>query len=493
MCITAIFATPIFRVSRNDIDMSAITEKLERPQPAAVDAIVRTLSQDYGESAGVNRAGREQHGHGEGMADSGLPDVVVFPHSNEEVAAIVRHCHLIRIPVIAFGVGTSLEGHVAAVYGGVCIDLSQMNRMLEVNVEDLDCRVQAGVTREQVNTELKGTGLFFPIDPGANATIGGMTSTRASGTNAVRYGTMRENVLGLTVVTADGSIVRTGGRARKSSAGYDLTRLFIGSEGTLGIITEIQLRLYGIPEAISAAVCQFPDLKSAVDTVIVAMQVGIPVARIELLDDVQMDACIRFSKLEGFAAKPTLFFEFHGSDAGVQEQAESMQAIAAGHGGSAFEWATKPEERSRLWKARHNAYYAALALSPGRQAFATDACVPISRLTDCVLETRADVEATGLTAPIVGHVGDGNFHLVVLFDPNSPIEREKAETLAQKVSRRAIAMGGTCTGEHGIGMHKLDALVAEHGNAVELMKTLKRALDPRNILNPGKTVPLSNT
>jgi len=469
--------------------MSAITEKLERPQPAAIDAIVRALTQDYGERAVVNRAVREQHGHGEGMADSGLPDVVVFPHSNEEVAAIVRHCHLIRIPVIAFGVGTSLEGHVAAVYGGVCIDLSQMNRMLEVNVEDLDCRVQAGVTREQVNTELKGTVLFFPIDPGANATIGGMTSTRASGTNAVRYGTMRENVLGLTVVTADGSIVRTGGRARKSSAGYDLTRLFIGSEGTLGIITEIQLRLYGIPEAISAAVCQFPDLKSAVDTVIVAMQVGIPVARIELLDDVQMDACIRFSKLEGFAAKPTLFFEFHGTEGGVREQAESMQAIAADHGGSAFEWATKPEERSRLWKARHNAYYAALALSPGRQAFATDACVPISRLTECVLETRADVEATGLTAPIVGHVGDGNFHLVVLFDPNSPIEREKAEMLAQKVSLRAIAMGGTCTGEHGIGIHKLDALVAEHGDAVELMKTLKRALDPRNILNPGKTVP----
>ena len=469
--------------------MSAITEKLERPQPAAIDAIVRTLTQDYGERAVVNRAVREQHGHGEGMADSGLPDVVVFPHSNEEVAAIVRHCHLIRIPVIAFGVGTSLEGHVAAVYGGVCIDLSQMNRMLEVNVEDLDCRVQAGVTREQVNTELKGTGLFFPIDPGANATIGGMTSTRASGTNAVRYGTMRENVLGLTVVTADGSIVRTGGRARKSSAGYDLTRLFIGSEGTLGIITEIQLRLYGIPEAISAAVCQFPDLKSAVDTVIVAMQVGIPVARIELLDDVQMDACIRFSKLEGFAAKPTLFFEFHGTESGVREQAESMQAIAADHGGSAFEWATRPEERSRLWKARHNAYYAALALSPDRQAFATDACVPISRLTECVLETRADVEATGLTAPIVGHVDDGNFHLVVLFDPNSPIERDKAEMLAQKVSLRAIAMGGTCTGEHGIGIHKLDALVAEHGDAVELMKTLKRALDPHNILNPGKTVP----
>jgi D-lactate dehydrogenase (cytochrome) len=473
--------------------MSTIVERPGRPEAKAVNDIVRTLTRDYGERAVVNRAVREQHGHGEGLADSGLPDVVVFPHSNEEVAAIVRQCYVARIPVIAFGVGTSLEGHVAAVYGGVCVDLTQMNAMLEVNAEDLDCRVQAGVTREQLNGELKGTGLFFPIDPGANATIGGMTSTRASGTNAVRYGTMRENVLGLTVVTADGTIVRTGGRARKSSAGYDLTRLFIGSEGTLGIITEIQLRLYGIPEAVSAAVCQFPDLKSAVDTVIVAMQVGIPVARIELLDDVQMDACIRYSKLEKYEAKPTLFFEFHGTEAGVREQAESMQSIAADYGGSAFEWATKPEDRSRLWKARHNAYYAALALSPGRQAFATDACVPISRLTECVLETRADVEASGLTAPIVGHVGDGNFHLVVLFDPNDPTEREKAEALARQVSMRAIAMGGTCTGEHGIGIHKLDALVAEHGNAVELMKTLKCALDPRNILNPGKTVPLSKT
>src|SRR5437763_8157941 len=285
--------------------MSAITEKLERPQPSAVDDIVRTLTRDYGERAVINRAVREQHGHGEGMADSGLPDVVIFPHSNEEVAAIVRQCHLTRIPVIAFGVGTSLEGHVAALYGGVCLDLTQMSRVLEVNVEDLDCRVQAGVTREQLNAELKGTGLFFPIDPGANATIGGMTATRASGTNAVRYGTMRENVMGLTVVTSDGRIIRTGGRARKSSAGYDLTRVFIGAEGTLGVITEIQLRLYGVPEAISAAVCQFPDLASAVNAVIVAMQSGIPVARIELLDDVQMEASIRYSKLEGFAVKPT--------------------------------------------------------------------------------------------------------------------------------------------------------------------------------------------
>jgi D-lactate dehydrogenase (cytochrome) len=371
----------------------------------------------------------------------------------------------------------------------VSLDLSQMNRVLEINADDLDCRVQAGVTREQINAELRGTGLFFPIDPGANATIGGMAATRASGTNAVRYGTMRENVLGLTVVTSDGRIVRTGGRARKSAAGYDLTRLFVGSEGTLGIITEIQLRLYGVPEAMAAAVCQFPDLASATATVTIAMQHGIPVARIELLDDVQMRACIRYSKLEGFAEKPTLFFEFHGSDAGVAEQAGQMQAIAEEHGGSAFEWATRSEDRTRLWKARHAAYYAAMALVPGAQGFATDACVPISRLAECIRETKADIDATGLVAPIVGHVGDGNFHLVVLFDPADPAQRAKAEALAERVSLRAIAMGGTCTGEHGIGVHKLGALVVEHGEGVELMRAIKRALDPHGIMNPGKTVP----
>jgi len=462
----------------------------QRATAADVAQVVGRLTGTFGERAVVSRAVREQHGHGEGLADSAPPDVVVFPESNEEVAAIVRLCAAARVPVIAFGVGTSLEGHVAALYGGVCVDLSRMNRVLDVNADDLDCRVQAGVTREQLNAELRGTGLFFPIDPGANATLGGMASTRASGTNAVRYGTMRENVLGLTIVTADGSLVRTGGRARKSSAGYDLTRLMVGSEGTLGIITEVQLRLYGIPEAISAAVCQFPDLAAAVDTVIMTMQLGVPVARIELLDDVQMDACIRYSKLTGYEAKPTLFFEFHGSDRGVDEQAHTVQTIAAEHGGSAFEWATLPEDRSRLWKARHNAYYAALALAPGKQGFATDACVPISRLTQCVMETKADVEASGLLAPIVGHVGDGNFHLVVLFDPNDAAERDKAEALARRVSLRAIGMGGTCTGEHGVGIHKLDALVAEHGDAVGLMRTIKRALDPDNILNPGKTVPL---
>jgi D-lactate dehydrogenase (cytochrome) len=453
------------------------------------DAVVNTLTRDFGARAKTATAIREQHAHGEGLADPALPDVVVYPHTNEEVAGIVRLCHAARVPLVPFGVGTSLEGHVAALFGGVCIDFSEMNKVLAINAADLDCRVQAGVTREQLNAELKGTGLFFPIDPGANATIGGMTSTRASGTNAVRYGTMRENVLGLTVVTADGRLVRTGGRARKSSAGYDLTHLFVGSEGTLGVITEIQLRLYGLPEAVSAAVCQFPDLAAAVDTVIQAMQMGIPVARIELLDALQMQACIRYSKLQGYEAKPTLLFEFHGTDNGVREQAQTMEAIAGEQGGSAFQWATLPEERSKLWKARHDAYYAALALAPGKQAYSTDACVPISRLADCLLQTREELDREGVIAPIVGHVGDGNFHVLVLFDPASAAERAKAEDIAQRVSMRAIAMGGTCTGEHGVGMHKLDALVAEHGEAVDLMKTIKRAFDPQDIMNPGKTIP----
>ena len=470
--------------------MNAPISRDRRFAPEALAALEGELASRFAERAVVNLSIREQHGHGEGLADAALPDVVVFPHTNEEVAEVVRACAAHRVPVIAFGVGTSLEGHVAAIHGGVCIDLSQMNRVLEVNAEDLDCRVQAGVTREQLNAELKGTGLFFPIDPGANATLGGMAATRVSGTNAVRYGTMRENVLGLTVVTPEGRIVRTGGRARKSSAGYDLTRLYVGSEGTLGIITEVSLRLHGVPEAVSAAVAQFPGLREAVQTVIAAMQMGIPVARIELLDEVQMDACIRYSKLEGYEAKPTLFFEFHGTADGVAEQAGLMQQIAAEHGGGEFRWAVAQEERSALWKARHNAYYAALALKPGSFGFSTDACVPISRLADCVLETREDIDATGLICAIVGHVGDGNFHVLVLFDPNDPAERAKADEFAKRVSMRAIAMGGTCTGEHGVGIHKLDALRAEHGEAVELMARVKRALDPLDIMNPGKTVPL---
>jgi D-lactate dehydrogenase (cytochrome) len=460
-----------------------------RPEPDVVARLVARICGDYGERAVTAQAVREHHSHGEGLSDAALPDLVVFPHANDEVAAIVRLCHLSRVPVIAFGVGTSLEGHVAALYGGVCLDLSQMNRVLEVNIEDLDCKVQAGVTREQLNAELKGTGLFFPIDPGANATIGGMASTRASGTNAVRYGTMRENVMGLTVVTADGRVINTGGRARKSSAGYDLTRLFVGSEGTLGVITEIRLRLYGVPEATAAAVCQFPDLAGAVNTVIAAMQAGIPMARIELLDDVQMEACIRYSKLEEYQALPTLFFEFHGSEAGVREQSATLRTISDEFGGSEFRWATLAEDRTRLWKARHAAYYATLALRPGTKAMATDACVPISRLAECILETKTDIEKSGLTVTIVGHVGDGNFHLVVLYEEAHPEQRRRAEALARAVSMRAIAMGGTCTGEHGIGWHKLDLLAQEHGEAVDLMRSIKHALDPCGIMNPGKTVP----
>ncbi len=461
-----------------------------RADPVLLADVVARLAARFGERAVTSLAIRDQHSHGEGMADAGLPDAVVFPHTNDEVAEIVRLCAAARVPVIPFGVGTSVEGQVAAIYGGVCVDLSQMASVLEVNVADLDCRVQAGVTREQLNAELRSTGLFFPIDPGANATLGGMAATRASGTNAVRYGTMRDNVLGLTVVTPEGRLIRTGSRARKSSAGYDLTRLYVGAEGTLGIITEIQLRLYGVPESIVAAVCQFATLAGAVDTVIAAMQHGIPVARIELLDEVQMDACIRYSKLEGFAVLPTLFFEFHGSEAGVAEQAQALEALSAEHGGAAFRWEKRPEDRNRLWKARHAAYYAGIALLPGRLGFATDACVPISRLADCIAETKADIVASGLVAPIVGHVGDGNFHLVVLYDPNDRVERDKAEALARRVSLRAIGMGGSCTGEHGIGTHKLDVLELEHGDAIETMRTVKRALDPHNIMNPGKTVPL---
>jgi D-lactate dehydrogenase (cytochrome) len=464
--------------------------RLPRPDAQTLDRLVADLRSRFSDRAVTSEAMREQHSHGEGIPDAGLPDVVVFPNTNEEVAEIARRCFAARVPIVPFGAGTSLEGHVAALAGGVCIDFANMNRVLEVNVDSLDCLVQAGVRRVELNTELRSSGLFFPIDPGANASIGGMTATRASGTNAVRYGTMRENVLGLTVVTPDGRIVHTGGRARKSAAGYDLTRLYIGSEGTLGIVTEIRLRLYGLPEEVQAAVCQFPDLPSAVNTVIAAMQTGIPVARIELLDDVQMDACIRFSKLAEFEAKPTLFIEFHGSPAGVKDQVEALQMISDEHGGSSYAWASRPEDRTRLWKARHQVYEASLALAPGKRVMATDACVPISRLADCILETRTDIEKTGLVAPIVGHVGDGNFHLNVIFDPDDPADRERADGLAARVAQRAIAMGGTCTGEHGIGLHKFDWMETEHGEAVELMRTIKRALDPHNIMNPGKTIRL---
>ena len=443
-----------------------------------------------GERLSTAAALREQHGRGEAHLPAHPPDAVAFARSVDEVAAVVRICAARRVPVIPFGAGTSLEGHVAAVRGGVSLDLTGMNRVVAVHPEDLDCVVEAGVTRKQLNTHLRDQGLFFPIDPGADATIGGMTATRASGTNAVRYGTMRENVLGLTVVMADGRVIRTGGRARKSSAGYDLTRLFVGSEGTLGVITEITLRLYGIPEATSAAVCAFPSVDAAVQAVIQTIQTGIPVARIELLDEVQMRGCIAYSKLEGMRAAPTLFYEFHGTEAGVREQAELAQGIAEEHGGSGFAWATRPEDRNRLWQARHDAYYAGLSLRPGAKGWATDVCVPISALAECVRATQADLREAGLLAPIVGHVGDGNFHLLMLIDPDRPEEMRQAEAVNKRLVRRAIAMEGTCTGEHGVGYGKIDSVAEEHGEAVTVMATIKRALDPQDIMNPGKIVRL---
>jgi D-lactate dehydrogenase (cytochrome) len=449
-------------------------------------AFLAALSEILGDRVSTAMAVREHHGNGEDYFPVMPPDAVCFVDSNEEVSKVVTLCAAHQVPVIPYGTGTSLEGHVQALHGGVCIDLSRMNGVLEVNAQDLDCRVQAGVTRKQLNEYLRDTGLFFPIDPGADASLGGMAATRASGTNAVRYGTMRENVLGLTVVLPDGRIVRTGGRARKSAAGYDLTRLYVGSEGTLGVITEVQLRLYGIPEAITSAVCQFPTLADAVNSVILIIQSGIPVARIELLDEVQMQACIAYSKLEGYEARPTLFFEFHGTQASAAEQAEMAKAISDEFGGSAFRWTAQAEERSKLWQARHDAYYAAMALSPGRKGIATDACVPISRLAECIMETRADIDRSGLTAPIVGHVGDGNFHLVIVIDPDNEEEMHRAHALNDRLIERTLALGGTCTGEHGVGQGKMQFLTAEHGEAVSVMRALKRALDPQNIMNPGK-------
>ncbi len=440
----------------------------------------------------TNRVVCEQHGRGEGPHDGVAPEAVALPHTTEEVARILAACNEAGMPVVPFGVGTSLEGHVAAVAGGICLDLAEMNRILEVSVEDLDCLVEAGVRRRQLNEALRHSGVFFPVDPGADATLGGMAATRASGTNAVRYGTMREVVLGLTAVMADGRIVKTGGRARKSAAGYDLTRLLVGSEGTLGVITELRLRLFGIPEAISAAVATFPSVEAAVETVMLTIQSGIPIARIELLDEVQMRACIAYSRLDALAAAPTLFFEFHGSAAGVAEQAAAVEAIARELGGTDFQWSATTEERNRLWRARHDAYYAALALRPGCRGWATDVCVPISQLAACITATQADIAAAGLLAPIVGHVGDGNFHLLFLLDPNDPDELARAEAANARLIDRAIAMGGTCTGEHGIGMGKITSLEREHASGIDVMRTIKRALDPNDILNPGKVIRLAD-
>jgi len=453
------------------------------------DPCLQELQKLLGERLSMSNSVREQHGRDESFHASAPPEAVAFVECNEEVAEIVRICVQYQKPIIPFGTGTSLEGHVAALHGGVCLDVSGMNQVLEVNENDLDCRVQAGVTRKQLNQHLRNSGLFFPIDPGADASLGGMTATRASGTNAVRYGTMRENVLGLTVVTADGRIIRTGTRARKSSAGYDLTRLFVGSEGTLGIITEIQLRLYGVPEAISAAVCSFETMEGAVNTTISTIQMGIPVARIELLDEVQVDAINRYADFD-YALKPTLFFEFHGTEAWVQEQAEMVKEISTEEGGSDFQWSTREQEKQKLWEARHNAYYAALAMRPGSKGWATDVCVPISRLADCILETRRDIEESGLVVPLVGHVGDGNFHLLFLIDPeNEEEELKRYQPLNDRLVERALRMGGTCTGEHGIGSGKIKYMEAEHGDSLDLMRQIKQAFDPDNLMNPGKMLP----
>lgn len=461
-----------------------------RRNDAHIAEAIAELRALLGDRLSTAQAVLEQHGKDESYHPVMAPDAVVFAESTEEVSAIVKICARHKVPMIPFGTGTSLEGGVAALQGGVTIDVSHMNRILEVNAADMDCRVQAGVTRKQLNEHLRDTGLFFPIDPGADASLGGMAATRASGTNAVRYGTMRENVLSLTVVTADGRIIKTARRSKKSAAGYDLTRLFVGSEGTLGIITEVAVRLYGVPEQISSAVCAFPDMEGAVNSVILIIQSGIPVARIELLDEVQMGACIAYSKLEGYQAAPTLFFEFHGTEAGVAEQVEMVKAIAADFGGADFKWATKAEERTALWEARHKAYYAALALRPGSKGWPTDVCVPISRLAECILETKKDIAESGMLAPLVGHVGDGNFHLVYVIDPDKPSELAQANALNDRMVMRALAMEGTCTGEHGIGYGKMDFLVAEAGEAVSVMRQIKLALDPDNLMNPGKIIRL---
>ncbi len=449
-------------------------------------ALIEALKARFGTRCSTAMAVREQHGRDESPFSVPPPAAVVFAESTQDAADAVALASQHEVPVIPFGVGSSLEGHLLAVQGGISIDVSRMNKVLAVNAEDLTVTVQPGVTRKQLNEEIKSTGLFFPIDPGADASIGGMSATRASGTNAVRYGTMRENVLALEVVTASGEVIRTGTRAKKSSAGYDLTRLFVGSEGTLGVITEVTLRLYPLPEAISAATCSFPSIEAAVRTTIQIIQMGIPIARVELIDHNTVRMVNAHSKLT-LREEPMLLMEFHGSPAGVEEQAQVVQDIANEFGGKAFEWATTPEERTRLWTARHNAYFAAIQSRPGCRALSTDTCVPISRLADCLLDSVKEADASGLPYFLVGHVGDGNFHFGYLLDPTDPKETELAEKLNHQLVARALSLGGTCTGEHGVGLHKMGFLVDEAGaGAVEMMRTIKRALDPKNIMNPGK-------
>ena len=453
------------------------------------ECLADALNHKFGGRFSQGESNCLQHGRDESVHTPMSPWGVVFAINIEEIALTVRLCAEHGVPIIPYGVGSSVEGHVLATNGGISLDLSGMNQIISIHAEDGDATVQAGVTRKQLNDALKGSGLFFPIDPGADATLGGMAATRASGTNAVRYGTMRDNVLATSTVLADGRIMKTGGRARKSSAGYDLTRLLVGSEGTLGIMAELTVKLYPIPEAISAAVCTFADIASAVQTVIQTIQLGVPVARIELLDSLSLKAINLFSKTT-LAEAPTLFFEFHGSPSSVKEQAETVQALAAEQGGTDFEWAVRPEDRSRLWQARHDAYFACLQLKPGCRCFPTDVCVPISRLAECIAETNEDIAQVGIPIALFGHVGDGNFHLVVLVDTANEKEMAEAAWISQRVVERAIAMEGTCTGEHGIGLGKRKYMPLEHGEvAVDIMRAIKRALDPQMLLNPGKILP----
>ena len=454
-----------------------------RPVPAAfLDALVARFGAQCSQSLAV----REQHGRDEGALQAPPPSAVVFAESTQDVSDAVKLASDHEVPIIAYGAGSSIEGHLLAVQGGISLDVSRMNRVLSVNADDLTVTVQPGLSRKQLNEAIRDTGLFFPIDPGADASLGGMTATRASGTNAVRYGTMRENVLALEVVTASGEVIHTGTRAKKSSAGYDLTRLMVGSEGTLGIVTEVTVRLFPLPEAVSAAICSFPSIEAAVRTVIQTIQLGVPIARVELLDANSVRMVNNYSKTT-LREEPMLLMEFHGTPASVKEQAETVQDIASEFGGQAFEWASTPEDRTRLWTARHNAYFAAVSSVPGCRAISTDTCVPISRLADCLLDSITEADASGLPYFLVGHVGDGNFHFGYLLDPNQPAQFEKAEELNHQLVARALRLGGTCTGEHGVGIHKMGFLVDETGaGAVDMMRAIKRALDPKNILNPGK-------
>jgi len=451
--------------------------------------VIEALRALLGDRVSTAESVREHHSHGESWHAPGRPDTVAFPTSTEEVAAVVKLCAASRTPIVPFGMGSSLEGHVNAIKGGVSIDLTRMTKVLRLSQEDLDITVEAGLTRLKLDAHLKNTGLMFPIDPGADATLGGMAATRASGTTAVRYGTMKDNVLGMTVVLADGRIIKTGGRARKSSSGYDLTRLFVGSEGTLGVITELTLRLYGRPDAVRAAICPFASMAGAANTVIQTIQLGIPVARIEIIDEVQLRVVNAYSKTN-YPLAPTLFFEFQGiSEIAVEDQIRAVEEIAREHGAKEFRWAASLDDRHTLWQARHNAYYAAVASRPGARAWTTDICVPISHLAECILETQADLRQSNIEAPLVGHAGDGNFHLIIMLNPDDPAEFAAVSGISERLITRALKFGGTCSGEHGVGVGKLKYLPAEHGEALVVMRSIKRVLDPAGLMNPGKLIP----